>query len=561
MRARALAIALHPAVVSGAVAAATLARQGFEFGLNNNVFHVPIVLGWASLPQFATDPTIRSLSAFVTPVFPALAFVLDETTLRSGFFVLHVLTRLLTCLAIYRLIGICGVESRVWRAGALAVACLVAPAYGFTPVAKAGMFLSYFTHTELAQAAALLALADLASGRVARAGWLAGAAFLVNAFVGVWLLVPLGLASVGLLTTPTRAAGARTLVVGVTGVGLLALPVVVWMWRLPADPVTFDYRAYLAYYFPDHFMLGGQRADEFIRAAGILAGGVSGLVLLPRGGSTAMVRVLGSLLAVFAAGVVVGEFATSRFVLNLHLLRVDGLITWLCLASVGAAVATALAGRRVVASVTAAAVMAALAFDTVYPGALLASVAALALAGLGRSAWPLSWRDAKLGGVTVAALFATTLGLSHWAGWVDRSMPWPIGADDPPTDRHLVGASPARPEWAEVKAWAAAHSTPEAQFLIPPQFEDFRLGSLRRPWVDWKEGAAAMWAPRTYARWRQRIEEVRSLTSVADTMAYADDHAIDFVVLDKRRWPDEALEPLHPRLVFENRWFGVARGR
>lgn len=561
MRARALAIALHPVTVSGVVAAATVARQGFEFGLNNNVFHVPIVLGWASLPQFAGDATIQSLSAFVTPVYPALASLLDEMTIRAGFFVLHLLTRLLTCVALYRLIGVCGIESRTWRAAALAVACLVAPAYGFTPVAKAGMFLSYFTHTELAQAVALLALADMASGRIARAGWLAGAAFLVNAFVGVWLLVPLGLAAVGLLTVPGRPAGPRAILVGATGFGLFALPVLIWMWQLPADPVTFDYRAYLTYYFPDHFMLGGQSADEFIRAAGILASGVAALVLLPRGGSTAMVRVLGSLLMVFAVGVVVGESATSRIVLNLHLLRVDGLITWLCLASVGAAVAAALAGGRVVASVTAAAVMAALAFDTVYPGVLLASVAALALAGLGRAMSRLSWRDAKLGGVTVAALFVATLGLSHWAGWVDRSMPWPIGAGDPPTDRHLVGASPARPEWAEVKAWAAAHATPEAQFLIPPQFEDFRLGSLRRPWVDWKEGAAAMWAPRTYARWRRRIEEVKSLTSVADTMAYADDHAIDFVVLDKRRWPDEALEPLRPRLVFENRWFGVARGR
>jgi hypothetical protein len=33
----------------------TLATTGFEFGVSNNVYHLPYVLGYAALPQFAHD--------------------------------------------------------------------------------------------------------------------------------------------------------------------------------------------------------------------------------------------------------------------------------------------------------------------------------------------------------------------------------------------------------------------------------------------------------------------------------------------------------------------------
>lgn len=561
MRSRATAVALHPVTVACAVAAVTVVRQGFEFGINNNVFHIPIVLGWPALPQFSDDLTIQSLSSFVTPVYPALALVLDESTIQPAFFVLHVVTRVLTCLALYGLVGLCGVTDRWSRAAALAVVCLVTPAYGFTPVAKAGMFLSYFTHTELAQAIALFALAAIARGRIGRAGWLAGLAFLVNAFVGVWLLVPLGLAAAGRLRSAEGGAAAGPLLTAAAGLALSAAPVVIWTTRLPADAVTFDYRAFLVYYFPDHFMLGGQSADEFARAVGLLMTATAALTVLPRSSSRAFARLMIGILTVFAAGVLVGAFATSRFVLNLHLLRVDGLITWLCLVAVAAGIAHAFSTRRILPSLAACAVVAALMTAMEAPGILLLTGAGLALAA--RRVWlrePRA-RPKMLTPLVAGALFVLTLGSAHWVWWVDPSAPWTIPADRQPTDRHLVGWTPERPEWAEVKAWAASTTPTDAVFLTPLQLEDFRIGTRRRSWVDWKEGAAAMWAPHTYSRWRQRLDQVKALDTVRALLAYADRNGIDFVVLDKRIWPAEAVTPVEDWFVFENRWFAVAKVR
>jgi hypothetical protein len=333
------------------------------------------------------------------------------------------------------------------------------------------------------------------------------------------------------------------------------------MSRLPADAVSFDYRAFLVYYFPDHFMLGGQGAGEFATAVALLMTAAAALTVLPRNSSRVLARLMVGVLTVFAAGGLVGAYATSRFVLNLHLLRVDGLITWLCLVAVAAGVAHAFGTRRILPTLAASAVVVALMKVTDAPGVLPLTGAGLALAARPAWLWQRQARPRVVAPLVAGALFVVTLGSAHWGWWMDPSAPWTIPVDRPPTDRHLVGQTPARPEWAQVKAWAASSTPANAVFLTPSEFEDFRIGTRRRSWVDWKEGAAAMWAPRTYGRWRQRLDEVKALDSVPALLDYAGRRGIDFVVLDKRRWLAEAVTPASHRLVFENRWFAVAQVR
>ena len=63
--------------------------------------------------------------------------------------------------------------------------------------------------------------------------------------------------------------------------------------------------------------------------------------------------------------------------------------------------------------------------------------------------------------------------------------------------------------------------------------------SHRRVWVDFRRGAAVMWAPSYYATWWKRVSEVMALGTLADKLAYARQHDIDYVVDDCRIGSDE----------------------
>jgi hypothetical protein len=43
-----------------------------------------------------------------------------------------------------------------------------------------------------------------------------------------------------------------------------------------------------------------------------------------------------------------------------------------------------------------------------------------------------------------------------------------------------------------------------------------------------------MWAPQTFHGWHRRIEEVRDLKGLGQSLVYACSHGIDYVVLDLR---------------------------
>jgi len=59
----------------------------------------------------------------------------------------------------------------------------------------------------LAHAAALFAIANLVRGKLVRAGGLTGVAFALNAFVGIWTLVPMAAGALRYLAAPAGAAG------------------------------------------------------------------------------------------------------------------------------------------------------------------------------------------------------------------------------------------------------------------------------------------------------------------------------------------------------------------
>ena len=546
--------ACWPLLLAAGACVVSLNRTGYTFDISNHTFDLPIVLRFADLPQFANDPFILSLRQFTSALYPLLSLVATEHNVSGLFFCGLALTHMLTFLALLRIGQVCGIKA--WHEQALFIFLLAATKslYGLSPVGADTLLIRYFTHSELARAVGLFAVASLLRQRLILAGFLGGVTFALNALMGIWLLAPL--AAFALLhfaearaDSDWRGRGRRVLTAGVA-YAIPAAPVAVWIASVTVgSSVDFDYRAFLRDYYPFHFFLDASSGWQIAQLACAIAAGALATRLTPAGGPARLV--LASLTAVFGFGAVVGAVSSSRLLLNLHLLRVDGLVVLICAALVTAAVVAQLRPARLLGSATAG--VAALGmFAGLWP------VAATCLLwanwpGVNRlPAWlrgPLPWAPLAQRAVLAAAIVLAAGGSVYAA---HRRHAVPAGA---PTDESLMGTNAPVHDWLDVQHWARTHTPPDAMFLVPLELEGLRTGAERRIWLTDKDGATAMWAPETYDTWHQRREQVRKLDSFAATMAYACAHAIDYVVLDLRPRQGKPVDPAHA--VFIDTWFEV----
>jgi len=86
----------------------------------------------------------------------------------------------------------------------------------------------------------------------------------------------------------------------------------------------------------------------------------------------------------------------------------------------------------------------------------------------------------------------------------------------------------------EAAQWARANTDPQSVFLVPLMMQpDFELWAKRTIWVDWKEGAAVMWAPSFYWIWWPRMQAVAALRDLHSKVDYACRNGIQYVVTEK----------------------------
>jgi hypothetical protein len=526
--------------------------QGFSFGTDNNIFHIPIVLRWFDLPQFSDDIFIQSLRDYATPVYPFLSLFADEKNIATIFFIGFFVTRALTIYALLRIMRACGLQGVRLLAAAAAIV-LTSAVYGETAIGRDELFVDIFTHTALAQAIALLGVASLIRGNLTGAAIAAAIAFDLNVMVGVWALAPVALTALTrLATAPSK--NVRQILWAAAAFTMISLPVLAWIAATQSfGAPAFDYRDFLIGYYPYHFFIGWARWPDRIAFALQLLSGAVAITLLPRNrGGVALV--LGGFVLVFLAGMAVGQLSHSRFFLNLHLLRVDGLVTWLVVSVVASAAFSAFSTTRTVPAIGGiAAITGLIANDwrMVLAGlVLLATVRSIA----GKAGRKLpDTPSMKPAALVIAAATFLYAACTHGAY---SQAPAPPSPRDIPSDQQLLGAWPAASQWLQVTQWVRANTRSDAMFLIPPKL-DFVAAAERRSWVGWKEGAAAMWSPGIYSFWRTRTDEVAALHGISATLTYACQHKIDYVVLDKR--PGRALPGVDAitHTAFSNRWFAV----
>jgi hypothetical protein len=549
-------------------AALSIETQGFIFGYSNNVYQIPMVEHWTRSPVFSADPFIASLKYYVSGLWRLLGYLYLPGSTESMFLVLHFLTRWLTLLVLCAIARHFGIK-RVLGVCALGLWFGVIPLLrGLTPLGKGDLFQVFFSHTEVTTPMVLLAVLLAARGRFLWAFGLTGVIFDVNAFVAVWTASALTVAV--LWRVRFKASRKRLLIGSILGValaGALALPVGYWMLQaLTTQDLypAFDYVEYLREYFPDHFLIESARPSDAMMLLAIVVSAGSAIRELDE---TKVWRAafLGFGL-VFSAGVLLPAVSHSATLLNLHLLRVDGLIRLNAvvllailaarkltggkaerLAGVGALLMLSLPNPAGI--VFAAVLLVAAGRDSnmrervqwvvICVGVIAAGMTDFKKESIGEGVVTISYLVAqsalRRGPLPGAPVLASLVGLTsaiYTAHFVAR-----LHAED-------VSARDAVKEGA---AWAKHNTKASAEFLVPVELkqknapllnfsletDEFGIWAKRRLWVSAKEGAAVMWSPSYYWTWRTRVHEVEQLGGLADRVDYACSHRIDFVVLRK----------------------------
>ncbi len=538
------------ALIVVSVAALSVLLSGFQYNVYNNAYHIPIALGWLDDPAFRADPLVPTLHLFASPIYRLLTPIATEANLPTLFLLLVMAGRVATFWAFDAIGRSLGIVRPAARAAYLLILATGIGIYNISDIGGDGLLIPYFSHSELAQGVALLSVAEIVRGRTTRALLFAGAAFAINAFIGVWMLVPLGLACL-LTDRRLHEAAARTGRAALA-FSVVAAPVLGWILAEQAGrpaPPGFDYPAFLAEFFPYHFFIGAATDTQRMLALSQAAAAGVAILMLPLRGRTA--TVLGGLILVVLAGIVVGETSSNRWLLNLHLMRAAGMVVLVAVPLIVAAALLALADRRIAVAAPATAVLLGV-LTASWTYVLPATLVLFAVTRFGKSESFLarSWSLAPLAGAGV--ILATSLTISTSRCCYGRDKPW--DGRSIPTNRELGGLTPSAPHWRDVQLWARRSTPADAMFLVPADLDGFRTGARRPVWITAKDGGAVPWEPALHPLWRDRMAEVAALTSLEGRKRYACARGIDYVVLDGRRPGADFRRDL---ARYRNAWFAV----
>ncbi|WP_407155555.1 hypothetical protein [Bradyrhizobium sp. STM 3557] len=508
-------------------------HTGFVFGIDNNIFHLPIMAGLYDEPQFHDDAFIQSLRYFASGVWLLLAHAehyLDH--IPALFLGLAWLSRLLSFLGFLCCASLIGITTRADKIVFSLLLCITSFLEGGSFAGLGGLFLNYFTHSELANGTILLAIYAAARGRITTASLLIGLTSFINAFMAVWLAAILSFVIASLLARRAITAGAicRQALPALLPCASLALPVLVNVLSNPAlgQALDFDYVAYLREYFAEHILIDAIPVYDLLALTALALLGHVALRQLGVNARELRAAYCG-VLGLYAAGIVLPYLFASQSLFNLHLLRSSAIVHLLA----GLAVAAVVTGwlRDVTKPTFALGSIAVILLSAQTYGFALC-MPLFATAPLLLKLQPLASPAMRAFGV--AAIGFAALILAPVSAWQNFN-----------ANRLLVRSVT---EWTELGNWART-GTPEMAMFLPPPRPDrdsppetlpdaiarsraavFESTAHRRIWIDYKRGAAAMWSPPYYHIWRTRSAEIAALKSLDQRLAYAGQHGIDYLI-------------------------------
>ena len=267
----------------GAVGAAiSLALTGYQFGIINNLFHLPIVAALYNEPQFAHDSFVQALRYYSSGIWMLLEGSDRYVSPYWLFFGLDYLSRLLSFAGFLCCGTLLGVKNDTQRMVFVVILCFSSLLHGYSYPGNGGLFINYFTHSEIANGTILLTLYFAAKGRFTEALALNGAYVLHQRLHGDldracrWRLIAALLLWRGELT-------ARSLVIAhrcrVRLGGLFALPV---LWNIVGNPEMGGIRRHRFQAFPAGLLPGSYPVhDRHAASHGSVGDGDGVRVCLP----------------------------------------------------------------------------------------------------------------------------------------------------------------------------------------------------------------------------------------------------------------------------------------
>jgi hypothetical protein len=516
---------------------------GYVFPNMNNVFHVPIVAELYKEPEFASDLFIQSLKYFSSGLWLVLAGSVQWIEPVRLFFLLLLLSRLLSFIGFLACADHFGVREprqRFLFAALISVTSLMqTPSFA----GDGGLFLNYFTHSEIANGIFLLAVYAVLRGRFTFALCSVGVTFFVNAFFGVWLAFVM-MFVVGNEIVSSRFSWQRfASSVGIaTFVNVLfALPILINIVSNPdfGKPIGFDYVIFLEYYFPDHFLFYATSISARLGLAALLAVCVLALAVV-RDRDRRLTTIVVACACLYVVGIFIPNVTHSPLVLNLHLLRSSTTIHLLAALLVCTVVVRWWFGHDRKRAALAACAMSVM---SVYPVGFVrylipAALVAILMFDRYETFMPGRQRLADFLISNSSALRKSALAVSVVAACFSTFV----------NQYKIARIDGWRSEWERVAEWARRETVEGAIFLVPvvkfteeyPGREEeifglkmnttFEMFSHRSLWVDFKRGAAVMWRPSYYVAWRTRVDEVVGLESFEERNEYARIHGISYII-------------------------------
>lgn len=522
----------------------TLATTGHLVGVRNDIYFQPILAALYDEPQFAHNLYIQSLHYYSSGLWQLLSGAdryVDPCWLLLGLHFVSELISFIGFLACATLLGI-----RTWQQRLLLVGLLCATSFlrGQSLAGDGGLFINYFTHSEVDNGLTLIALYLLLRRNLIGALVVEGIVVFLNAFIGVWDAVVM--TNVAIAMALCGALTWRKLIVrgsvGVALVAALSLPILLNILANPdfGKPLAFDYVTYLEEFWPYHFLYWDIGYYERAGLTALFALGTVSFIALGKRGSFFIAAYV-SFALVYAIGVVAPLLTHSPLVLNLHLLRVSTMLqllgTFACLVL---ATRWWFSEKAIESNLLAPALVLIMCIPvrmtTIQPAlhagaAFLIVSAALLPTALQRVPEWLTRPALRLKlsvSTIVCVCFAVVLVVKTINNFRDSQ--WLA-------------------EWRAVGQWARSNTSSEDLFLLPTwsfrgtQSKEtaeesaailtsgsFEGVSHRAVWIDFRQGAAVMWSPSFYQLWHRRVTEVSSLNSIRSRLNYAAASGIKYVV-------------------------------
>jgi len=532
--------------ISAVGALASLIVTGCLVGVRNDLYFLPILGALYDLPQFANDTFIQSLRHYASGPWMLLSGLANYVPVSALSLVLGFFSRWLAFAGFGLCATLLGAHARKEQILLAFLLCATPLLRGQSWAGDGGLFINYFTHSEVANGLTLIFLYALIRQHLVLACVLEGLIFFDNAFIGVWDGV-VALAVVAVLMADGRlrmGTVIKSVAIGAIPAILLAAPVLLNILHNPdfGKPPNFDYVAFLEEFWPYHFIFRDVPLSDKFNLALLIVLGFGSFALLGREGRP-FAAALAALLGLYAIGIVLPAFTHSPTILNLHLLRDSTILQLIAvLAALTLAVKWWFSDRpaysRALGPLLAMVLCIPMRTTTFQPVLHLAIACGLLFlskrANLSSILPAALVHNSRLPRLISVSLIVIGLGVITASNWIVN-----------------IRATSWIAEWDQAGLWAKQHTAPDAVFLMPTWYfrgavgrtqsgsvQDaavlnagtFQYSSQRRVWVDFRNGAAVMWFPSYYDEWRRKVLEVNRLTSPDKEAAYARKNGITYII-------------------------------